>query len=58
MRNLLTDVAGLKALLADHGIGATLLSPALPAVAWLDADPAWRRVYADDVAVVHVRAAP
>lgn len=54
----LADVGALKALLADYDIGATLLSPALPAVAYLDADPAWKRIYADDVAVVHVRATP
>ncbi len=43
-----------KLLDADE-IDATLLSPATPAVALLDRLPGWKRFYADDVAVVHVR---
>lgn len=35
--------------------GWTMLSPADPLVARLDADPAWRRGYADRYAVIHVR---
>jgi hypothetical protein len=45
----------LPATLAEFGIAWTLLSPKTPAVAVLDHLPGWRRVYADDVAVVHVR---
>ncbi len=36
-------------------IDATLLPPAAPAVALLDTLPGWQRLYADDIAVVHVR---
>jgi hypothetical protein len=46
------DFVGL--LEADH-IGATLLRPTTPAVGLLDRLSGWKRVYADDVAVVHVR---
>lgn len=42
-------------LLADYRIGWTLLEPGTPALALLDRLPEWRRVYADAVAVVHVR---
>lgn len=45
----------LPRLLERHDIGWTLLTPGLPAVALLDHLPGWRRVYADDIAVVHVR---
>lgn len=41
-----------------HEIGWTLFQPARPAVAALDTLPGWRRAYADDVAVVHVRDPP
>jgi hypothetical protein len=44
-------------LLDDYHIETTLLTPATPAVGLLDRLPAWRRVYADDVAVVHARRA-
>jgi hypothetical protein len=52
---LLSDLPGLVRLLDEHKIGATLLSPRLPAVAWFDREPGWKRLYTDDVAVVHVR---
>jgi hypothetical protein len=42
-------------LLDEHHIEATLLTPATPAIALLDRLPDWRRVYADDVAIVHAR---
>jgi len=42
-------------LLADYRITWTLLAPGTPAVALLDRLPGWRRVYADEVAVVHAR---
>ena len=45
-------------LLDEDRIEATLLLPATPAVALLDRLPGWRRVYADDIAVVHARRTP
>jgi hypothetical protein len=41
--------------LDKYGIGATLLTPGTPAIAVLDRDPAWKRVYADDTAIAHIR---
>lgn len=52
---LLKDSEALPRLLADYRIGWTLLEPGIPANAALDLMPGWRRVYADSVAVVHVR---
>ena len=46
---------GLPRLLADYRIKWTLLSARRPAVVLLDHLPGWRRLYADDIAVVHVR---
>jgi len=45
----------LPVLLDEYRITWTLLSPKTPAVALLDHLPGWRRLYADDIAVVHVR---
>ncbi|MBS1189191.1 MAG: hypothetical protein H6R10_983 [Rhodocyclaceae bacterium] len=45
----------LPQLLESHHIGWTLLAPEVPAIALLDRLPGWRRLYADDTAVVHVR---
>jgi hypothetical protein len=45
----------LPALLSQYGIRWTLLQPDQPAVALLDHLSGWRRVYADEIAVVHVR---
>lgn len=42
-------------LLEEYRIRTTLLSPSTPAAALLDRLPGWKRVYADDVAVVHSR---
>ncbi|MGH6664307.1 MAG: hypothetical protein ACREB2_05320 [Pseudolabrys sp.] len=42
-------------LLDEYKIGTTLLTPATPAVALLDRLPDWKRVYSDDIAVVHSR---
>jgi hypothetical protein len=42
-------------LLDEYGIRATLLAPSTPAVALLDRLPDWKRTYADDIAVVHMR---
>jgi hypothetical protein len=44
-------------LLDDYRINATLLDPTTPAVGLLDRMDGWQRVYADDVAIVHVRRA-
>lgn len=54
----LTDLPDFLALLDRYGIGATLLAPRTPAVAFLDTLPGWRRLHSDDIAVVHVRAVP
>jgi len=42
-------------LLGEYGITWTLMAPQRPAVVLLDHLPGWRRLYADDIAVVHVR---
>lgn len=52
----LSDLDDFVRLLDEYGIAATLLSSTTPAVALLDRLPGWQRLYADDVAVVHVRA--
>jgi hypothetical protein len=54
----LADLPDFLKLLDEYKIAATLLSPETPAVALLDRLPGWTRVYADDIAVVHVRTAP
>jgi hypothetical protein len=51
----LLDEGALPRLLEDYRIGWTLLEPGIPAVAALERMPGWTRVYADDVAVVHMR---
>jgi len=51
----LQSVPELLQLLQGYGIQATLFAPQTPAAALLDLLPDWRRVYADDIAVVHVR---
>ena len=53
----LEDVADFLKLLDEYKIDSTLLFPSTPAVGLLDRLPAWERIYADDVAVVHVRRA-
>jgi hypothetical protein len=55
---MLQDFEGFLALLEKHRIGATLLSPAAPAIGLLDRLPGWRRLYSDDIAVVHIRETP
>jgi hypothetical protein len=55
---MLTDPPGLEKLLTEHHIAATLLQTGMPAIAWLDRTPGWKRLYADDVAVVHVKTGP
>jgi hypothetical protein len=51
----LKDVNVLLDLLKTHDIDATVLTPATPAVSFMDHAPGWQRVYADDNAVVHLR---
>ena len=51
----LVDLNDFVRLLDADDIDATLLRPSTPAVALLDRLPGWKRLYADDVAVVHVR---
>jgi len=51
----LTDLPDFLRILDEYRIGATLLSPQTPAVAFLDRLPGWRRIYGDDIAVVHIR---
>jgi hypothetical protein len=46
---------GLKKLLDKYQITWTLLEPDTSAVTFLDQLPGWRRLYADQTAVVHVR---
>jgi len=53
----LQNVGDFVHLLDDYGINATLLDPTTSAVGLLDRMGEWQRVYADDVAVVHVRRA-
>ena len=53
----LQSVDDLLQLLDQYGVAATLLTPATPAVGLLDRMDEWQRVYADEVAVVHVRRA-
>jgi hypothetical protein len=52
------DPAKLKALLEKHHIAWTIFGPEEGSVTLLDADPRWRRVYADRYAVVHQRVTP
>lgn len=54
----LRDVGAFFALLKQYDIDATLLGPDTPAVGLLDRLPGWKRVYADGVAVLHVRTQP
>jgi hypothetical protein len=49
------DVDTLLRLLDTYQIDATLLTPTLPATKVLDHLPGWKRLYADDIAVIHIR---
>lgn len=53
----LTTSDGLQKLLQKYRIEWTLLPPETAAVALLDHLPEWRRLYADKIAVIHVRKA-
>lgn len=54
----LADIPALLAILDEYRIGAAIFAPTTPVTAFIDTLPGWRRLYADDRAVVHVRAAP
>jgi hypothetical protein len=54
----LKNVGVFYELMHTRDIDVTMLAPATPAVGLLDRMPGWARVYADDVAVVHVRTEP
>ncbi|HWA91227.1 MAG TPA: hypothetical protein VG889_14415 [Rhizomicrobium sp.] len=54
-RIMTPDPKALQATLAQYRIGWTLLIPDTPAAAAMDLMPGWKRLYADDIAVVHVR---
>ena len=51
----LQNLPDFLAMLDEYKFNATLLTPSTPAVALLDRLPEWKRVYADDIAVVHIR---
>ncbi len=51
----LSDLDDFVRLLDEYRIGGTLLPPGTSAIAFLDRLPGWHRLYADDLAVVHVR---
>jgi hypothetical protein len=53
----LKNVNGLLDMLRDYDIDAIILTPATPAASFMDHVDGWRRIYADDNAVVHVRGA-
>ena len=52
---LLKEPQLLQPLLDEYRVGWTMLSPGTPAIAVLDRLPGWRRVHADELAVVHMR---
>ena len=52
------SLEALQKLLDKHRIAWTLLDPHAAAIALLDLSPGWRRVYADDTAVIHARVQP
>ncbi|TMJ60070.1 MAG: hypothetical protein E6G83_20430 [Alphaproteobacteria bacterium] len=55
---MLLESDELPKLLDQYGIAWTLIAPERPAALLLEHLPGWRRLYADDVAVVHVRTDP
>jgi hypothetical protein len=50
------EINGLPRLLDEFQIDATLLVPMSAAAQLLDHVPGWTRIYADETAVIHVRA--
>jgi hypothetical protein len=60
---LYLDVDSAKPRIVDatfrrYGVAWTILSPASPLVAQVDAMPGWRRIYADKWAIVQVKGSP
>jgi len=55
---MLLESGELPKLLDRYGIAWTLIAPERPAVLLLDRLPGWRRLYTDDIAIVHVRTDP
>ena len=51
----LRDLGAFFSLLKNYDIDATMLAPNTPAVGLLDRLKGWKRVYTDDVAVVHLK---
>jgi hypothetical protein len=51
----LKKLDNLTRLLDDHRIDATLLTADSPAAQVLDHIKGWKRLYADNIAVIHVR---
>ena len=49
------DARALNAAAGKYHIGWTIFPPDSPVVAVLDLMPGWHRIYADDIAVVHIR---
>jgi hypothetical protein len=49
------DIDTLLRLLDTYKIDATLLAPTLPSTKVMDHVQGWKRLYADDIAVIHVR---
>ncbi len=54
----LQGLSAFDTVFSDPKIGWTMLATGMAAIDLLDRTPGWRRVYADDVAVVHARVAP
>jgi hypothetical protein len=53
----LRDIQSFFQILQHHRVDATLLAPETPAIGLPDRMAGWKRIYADDLAVVHVRVA-
>jgi hypothetical protein len=54
-RIIVPDTAALKTTLEKYHVGWTILPPQSPVNTILDLLPGWQRVYADPIAVVHIR---
>ena len=52
------DVPTLRRLLNQYQVAWTILAPSDPTVAAMDAEPGWKRLYADSTAVIHQRITP
>jgi len=49
------DIAALPGILTQYHVAWTLLEPKDPRAAMLDELTGWKRVYADDLAIIHIR---